>query len=125
MKTTLVLASLLTLATAVPPLVSATHNVCHNEPADINLGIVGGDGPILQDGNGEQICVGGDDDFYEIKTTPPAGTGVVLRVCFANNDAYGACNEAMGNDIILDYTGVSLFCSTTLSACIWVNGAMI
>ncbi len=126
MKTTLVLTAMLALAVAVPAVSSATHNVCHNgEAQDVNLGIVGVDGPIGER-NGEQVCVGGDDDYYQVTTAPPAGTGAAVQVCYAANDAYGACSTSGGNGVILGYTGAAVDCTTaTVDVCIWVNGGLL
>jgi hypothetical protein len=115
---------------AVVPTASAAYNKCTNEASDIdvlNAKILGVDGPVLGDGNGEQVCLF-DRTFsveYNGNTdgTPPPGLGFTVRLCEAIGDTADECNTTAGNVVLLDWTGVTVFCRpTAVSVCVWADG---
>lgn len=125
-------ALLLSLGLLAVPAASADHNRCSNEP-DQDIWVealgVGVDGPLL-DGNGIQVCY--DRNVVSVESTtdpvgtdgpipPPPGTGVAVRVC---HDVGTTQDECEGT-ILLDWTGVTVACSTPNSICVWVDGRTV
>lgn len=129
MRTAITALFLTACLAAFAPTSSAGHTFCHSEPQDINLDVVGVDGPLL-DADGIQVCVLNNTFTVESTLllghdgTPPPGTGVYVRSCHALGTTADECSTAGGNEVILGWTGASVGCAPppAFSVCIYVDG---